>query len=117
MVEIMHPATGKKTDAIIEVYGIETKEYRSAHTDFVIASMTSRSIDDKDKKTEAIEKAAVIFIAKITKSWDGLTNGGKEYECTFDNAVKLYTDARYIFEQIDKHMNNRGNFYKEQKTA
>jgi hypothetical protein len=49
-------------------------------------------------------------MAKCTKGWSGITEGGVEVKFSYENAVKLYTKYLWLREQIDRFMADRSNF-------
>ena len=58
-------------------------------------------------------------IARCTTSWSGVpkcwVEGGEDeapVEFSFENAVKLYTTQRWVFEQADNFVGDRANFLK-----
>jgi len=75
----------------------------------------SNQIDDRRyaagarlKLTAAGLKAdAASILAKATVSWTGIDD-----ECTYENAVKLYSRINAIREQVDLFIGDRANFSK-----
>ena len=56
---------------------------------------------------EALKADSVSLLAKCTVGWSGITE-----ECTYDNAVKLYSKVGEIREQVDVFIGDRANFSK-----
>lgn len=66
--------------------------------------ITAQSAQDDGNRT----------LAACTVAWDGIVLDGETLECTFDNAVKLYSDKRFpwLREQVDEFIAERENFLK-----
>lgn len=103
-VVIINPITGEPTDCVITVYSTDTKVYRK--TQLLIA----KGEVDKDE-------AAEFLLASLTKSWVNVEDGKDAIECTQANAIKLYNDCPFIYEQIERVIFNRVKFMKVQPKA
>lgn len=114
---VYNPITKENTDIEIEVYSLDTKQGQKAQRDFVVAQVAARAIEDELEQEQMIENAAIAFIADLTKDWKNITENGKKLECNKDNAIYLYSKVKYIFNQVDRHINNTGNFYKVQNKS
>lgn len=56
---------------------------------------------------EALKADAASVLAKCTVAWTGITD-----DCTYENAVRLYSRVTAIREQVDVFVGDRGNFSK-----
>ena len=56
---------------------------------------------------EALRADAASVLAKCTVSWTGISD-----ECSYDNAVTLYTRVSEVREQVDTFIGDRSNFSK-----
>lgn len=61
---------------------------------------------------EGLKADAIAGLARVTVAWDGVGIGEAETPCTYENAVRLYTQAPAIREQVDEFISDRGNFTK-----
>lgn len=102
---------GKPTDVYITIQGEDSKAYRKAKKrqmrEFIEAKRKDIEIEDVDT-----DKMDCELLADCTVSWKGITMNGKEYECTPENALKLYSDAPDIVDQLLRFIEDRGNFTK-----
>jgi len=88
----------------VEVYGPDTDHYRRAQVDIV------RSGKGKKPSTNDILSSGAKMLAKITKSWKDLTLEDKEFPCTVENAFMVYSDFKYVADQVDSFISDRLNF-------
>lgn len=102
---------GKPTDVYITIQGEDSKAYRKAKKrqmrQFLDAKRQNVEMEDVDTDTMDCE-----LLADCTVSWRGITVDGKEFECSRDNALKLYSDAPDIVDQLLRFIEDRGNFTK-----
>ena len=96
-VTIIDPTTGKDTDIEIEVYSLDSKQYRKVTT--AIA------------KSEE-EKTGEFLLASLTKSWTNVQFKKKDVELTIENATELYGKVPVIYAQLEKVIYNRVKFMK-----
>lgn len=106
------PATGKPAPGVsFEVYSKDSDTFRIAKLkiDRQRAKRWQGSrkfnIDPAD-----IEQENLTLIASCIAGWTGLSLGGKKYEYSKENAVKLLTEFPEIYEQIDLFVGDRSNF-------
>lgn len=60
---------------------------------------------------EALRSEAIASLAKVTVAWDF------EEDCTYENAVRLYTRYPLIRDQVDRFVGERANFTKASPTS
>lgn len=115
-VQIFHPVTGESLGIFIEILSRDSKEYfaaKHAEESRVIRSgVRERTADD-------IQKIGNNLLAAVTKSWreevDGnqvptLNFGGEHLECTPENAAMVYSELRWLRDQIDSKVHDRSAF-------
>ena len=109
---LKHPVTGVDTDAVIVLYGKDSKQYRDA---FAVQAKKAAAMksSDSDYQEKLSELGLDIFI-KCTKDWRTVGLDGKELECTPENVAMLYKDERFVWihNQIAAFMEKRANFMK-----
>lgn len=88
----------------VEIYGPDTDFYRRAQIEIV------RSSSGKKATHEDLLQGSARMMAKITKSWSDLTMGDNDFECTEENAFKIYSDFKYIADQVELFLGDRLNF-------
>lgn len=60
---------------------------------------------------EGLESDAISALARVTIAWDGIDDDdGVPMVCNYQNAVKVYTTARGLREQVDEFIGNTANF-------
>ena len=95
---------GNSLDMHITVAGTDSKVFRNAKTEM----MRDIVSDDNSDKEEIRAKA----LAAVTLSWRGFLNKGKEFTFSQEKAEKLYINAPYVMDQVDKFIGDRANFMK-----
>lgn len=104
------PVSGVDTDAVIVLYGKDSKQYRDA---FALQAKKAAAMkaSDSDYQEKLSELGLDIFI-KCTKDWRNVGLDGKELECTPENVAMLYKDERFVWihNQIAAFMEKRANF-------
>lgn len=96
--DILHPETGEYQFGI-EVYGPTSDFFRRAHRD------VARKYIEDDPIAESRD-----LIAMCTCGFKDLTTGEDAYECTYENALKLYTDYPYVLLQVDIFLAGKKSF-------
>ncbi|MFN3858110.1 MAG: hypothetical protein ACK4RV_10190 [Caulobacter sp.] len=66
---------------------------------------------------EASRAEGVRLLAKCTVAWAGIKVRGEFLDCTYENALKLYTEFAFIREQVDAFIGDRSNFTKASSTS
>lgn len=106
------PVSGVDTDAVIVLYGKDSKQYRDA---FALQAKKAAAMkaSDSDYQEKLSELGLDIFI-KCTKDWRNVGLDGKELECTPENVAMMYKDERFVWihDQISAFMEKRANFMK-----
>jgi hypothetical protein len=107
-VNILSPVDGSKTDVFIKIQGADSKAWRKEkkrQTSKIIAAKAEGKLDELD--FDAMDVASLIA---ITLDWKGITNRGKKYECTPENAQALYEQSPSIVEQLLRFLGDSANF-------
>lgn len=98
---------GDDTDIIIHVYSPGTKEFKQAGyriTDSIVEQKkTSFSAEERDVNKHLIA-------AEVTSSWENLSDGGEEIICNPENALSLYMEHDWIYDQVEKELGDKDNF-------
>ena len=110
--EVVHPVTGApltdedgNTTAILLV-GKDSKEYRQAQR-----KITARRLKPNRKATpDLLENEVMEVWTACTKDWRGIEEDGVELECTPANVRKVYAKYRFVAEQVEEFIEDRGNF-------
>ena len=100
-VVIKHPQTDKPlknkdgSDMTIEIYGTNSKEYRS-----VLFRLADKQLENKQRDSETIHNDEIDLLVSITKGWN-ITKDGKALEFSVDTAKELYEDSPIIRRHIE----------------
>ncbi|MBC8286833.1 MAG: hypothetical protein H8E42_05085 [Nitrospinae bacterium] len=106
--ELIFPTDNRKTGIFISVIGEESDEYLSLkrkriNLDIAAAEKAAkRGKLPKERMAEERDEMKTLLLADCTKGWRGLTDNGQEYPFTRQNAIKLYTENRWIMTQVDE---------------
>lgn len=103
-VHIKDPA-GNATDIVIEVYGHDSAVARRVMLDIQRAAKGRA-----DKSPEEMDADDSAMIAKLTKSWRNVEEGGKPLEATRENIERVYNKLRFVREQVWSAHMSRANF-------
>lgn len=104
--DVVHPITGKKTNARIKVYSPESDAYR----DGVNATM---KLKKEEITTQLLEKSAFDIIIKCTAGWENIQDDSGELEFNEENVRKVYTANPWLKKQVDTFLNRELNFLAE----
>ena len=116
-VRLFHPGSKEDLDTTIRVLGCDSDSYKAkvherqqartkkAMRGGVFAAVTPPS-------PQEIDKAAIELLAAVTVSWEGVEFAGEKLACTFENAVRFYTEVPWAREQVDAEVHDRRNFTK-----
>lgn len=114
---VLHPTTGEPLEIVIVVSGPDSKRSRDATRDMT-DRLTKEAIEKKLNPDDAtFERMAAMHAAAITQSWSGVEWDGKEFPFSAENALKLYSERRWIREQVERFAGQRGNFFKPSLTS
>ena len=86
----------------------------------VVNANANRHLNQRGKPKRSIEGAkaeGVSLLAKCTTAWSGIVVEGETLDCTYENAVKLYSRFSWIMEQVDEFVADRANFTKASPTG
>ncbi len=118
VVNIIHPATKKKTGIWIEIYGPDAKEYKQAYFQ-IEEEYEKQKEEDEEKTTEQIlnEKGRKLAVACV-KNWGDtslkekniLVLNDTKLKCTTKNVEKVFNLTPTIRRQVEKAALNEGNF-------
>lgn len=121
--QLVDPVTGEELGVVdekpcrIQVRGADSMAYEEA----VARTVSLRSKDAAPKKGrvsagQLLEAAArneemqAEELAAITIGWENIEWDGVEFPCNRDNAIKLYSQHRWIREQVIEFFGDRANF-------
>ena len=107
---IIHPVTGKPTNAYIKVAGPDSRLYRKAEKDMLKANIPLYA--SKDDNTDQLIDIDAEFLAKITIDWRGISSDADDNELkfSFSEAKKLYLKSPFVRDQVNAFSKTRGNF-------
>lgn len=107
-VELLDPSTGEPVGATITVCGPDSRRARKARQaaiQAVLDGKPGRDLGDAD-----MIEVGTQMLARCVLSWTGLRWGGKDMECTVENALSVFGRFPWIEAQIDRKASDRRNF-------
>lgn len=108
--ELEHPITGEKLDAVIHLAGTDSAAYRGKQKEIQskrIAKLArGKKADFSNSDDEECE-----LLASCTLGWSGIFNGKEEVKFSHAAAKKLYLESYWIREQVDSFIGDRANFF------
>jgi hypothetical protein len=111
--EIEHPSTGESTGIRIKVLGMDSKVYISHTRKIQDRNLKKGFRGMKNLKTEVLDNNKIELISECTIAWENVTFNGEVKPCTTENKHWLYKTYRWIFDQVDEYIGDRGNFLGE----
>ena len=108
-VEILHPGTGEPLGPVIVVAGPDSSYARKADR-----LMTTRRLRGRKMKTitaDELREEGLKKLATCVLSWAGISDGGKEMECNFENALLVFERHPFIAEQVAEVAAERAAFF------
>jgi len=106
--QVLHPATNEPLDGvIITLLGEDSAEYKKRIAEARRKMSTSKKrFSIADAEAEAMENRIA-----VTVGWEGISEAGKELECTPENVRYMYEKYGWLVEQVDKFVMDRANFF------
>jgi len=107
------PYTGKTGPTVIQVlgeYSDAVKKFDRQQTNKALRG--GRAPDADEVNARAAERCAV-----ATVGWNGLTIGGQDVKYDRDNAIRLYTHAEWVRDQVFTAMRSRAGFFGEKSSS
>lgn len=95
---------GKEIDCWIKVVGVDSKKFRNESL-----TLKRNLVKNDDVDVEAVKAES---LANVTLDWRGFESKGKELPFSQKAVKKLYEDAPYIMDQVDRFISKRANFTK-----
>lgn len=113
-----HPVTGEPllTDdgkpLIIRVLGADSREFRQT-----MSRISMKNVGKKRQTLEGAETNAIELLASVTTGWSNIVYNGEPLKFTPENVRKLYRERKWIREQVDVFIADRGNFLTSAATS
>lgn len=112
-VDIENPATGEATGIRIKVLGMDSKAYLD-HTRKVQDRNLKKGFRGmKNLKSEVLDNNKIELICACTVEWENIQFNSEVMLCNPENKKWLYKTYRWIFDQVDEFIGDRGNFLGE----
>lgn len=108
--ELEHPVTGEKLDAIIHLAGTDSAEYRKKQKEIQSKRIAKMARGKKSDLTTSDDEECDL-LASCTLGWRGIFNGKEEVKFSQAAAKKLYLETYWIREQVDAFIGDRANFF------
>lgn len=115
-VKLVHPGTGKVLDTgdgpvIITIVGRDSDKWNKASKK--VSTELSKSYRGKIPREE-VEASLRKVLAICTVSWtDNVEYQGEPLECTYENCLKLYSERKWIGEQLLEAAGDRSQLFLE----
>lgn len=116
VMEVLHPATNQPllddedNPVTITLAGIDSDVFRKAQraaTNRRLAMKGRTKITADELETDALET-----LVACTLGWSGIGMNGEALECNHANIRKVYTEFRWLREQVDEFVGDRAAFMK-----
>lgn len=110
---VVHPISGeplKHDDGspfTITVHSVDSEKYRRA-----MFEARRRNVSNEGDAYEISRDQAIDLLANITECWNIVVDGDTP-ECTFEAARKLYTEEKWLRDQVEAFSVRRSNFLLE----
>jgi hypothetical protein len=108
---VQHPTKNTLTDIKIHLAGPDSKRMRDADRD-ITDQITKDAAEKKLTSDDSMfERLAATRAAGITLDWEGVEWDGVAFPFSRENAIKLYTEHRWIRTQVENFVGRRDNFF------
>lgn len=114
--DIENPATGEQTGIRIKVLGMDSKEYQAQTRKVQDKNLKKGFRGMKNLKSETLDNNKIDLICVCTKEWENVQFNGEVVPCDMENKRWLYKTYRWIFDQVDEFVGDRGNFLGESES-
>lgn len=111
--DIENPANGEQTGIRIKVLGMDSKAYLDHTRKTQDKNLKKGFRGMKNLKTETLDNNRIELICVCTTEWENVQYQGEELPCDTENKRWLYKNYRWIFDQVDEFIGDRGNFLGE----
>jgi hypothetical protein len=101
---VIHPQTGKESDFTIFLLGPDSKAVRKATREAY-----KRLSESKADEYTNDDLNLHVALAAVT-GWQGLAEGGQEYQFSKDRAESLFMASPFILDQVTVFLRDRENF-------
>lgn len=108
----LHPTEGTPLDCRIRVLGEDSKAYVKAMNK--VADMRAdrqRTRRKQDPTFDDIRAAELILAIHLTAEWEGIAESGNVLPCTYEMKSRVYSQHRWLAEQVTEYARDRGNFF------
>ena len=108
--QIENPATGDSTGIRIKVLGMDSKVYLDQTRKVQDRNLKKGFRGMKTLKSETLDNNKIDLICACTVAWENVKYNGEDRICDAENKRWLYKTYRWIFDQVDEFIGDRGNF-------
>lgn len=111
--EVVNPYTGKAVGITIRLLGPDSdlvQRLRRERQEQTYAAV--RRPGGKPMDPEAVEKANLEFLSRITLGWSGFAENGTPVVFSQDEAYRIYRRYPFIREQVERFIGDRAHFRK-----
>lgn len=117
ILKLRHPSTkeilthgGKEFSIVLR--GSDSDEYNRVFKKNMRKQMQLAKKNGNIVDADVSESATTDMLVSMTVGWTGIYLNGAELQFSKEAATKLYTDYRWIREQVDAFIHDRSNFIK-----
>lgn len=115
--ELVHPITGKKLGQFISVIGKDSDAFQEEIANRVNQTLREQAFNARKGKDTAVktvqdrERENIEMLVLCTTGFRNVNLGGP-LEFSIPNALKLYTDLKFVRDQVDAAIADISNFMK-----
>lgn len=111
--DIENPSNGDSTGIRIKVLGMDSKTYQDFSRKIQDRNLKKGFRGMKHLKAETMDNNKIDLISACTVAWENVQYEEENLECNTKNKKWLYNKFRWIFDQVDEFIGDRGNFLGE----
>lgn len=100
----------------IRLAGTDSARWRRA-SDAIGDSRLERARSGGKASAHELHEENIALLAAMTLDWSGILVDAKTWDCTIENAKKLYLIAPWIYEQANEFVAKRANFSPASSTS
>lgn len=107
---VTHPVSGVEMPGMrLRVCGVDSDRYQKAEK----AGLTRRMRQRRQAVGEDLDLDTLEVQARCVTAWEGIEENGRPIEYSHKNVVAVLTKFRWLRDQVDRFIQDRGNFTKK----
>lgn len=110
-IELKHPTSGDRLGIFLLIAGKDSETFKSAMRDRYAKRIASvKQHGDANPTSDDIDAENLTLLTRCVLGFENVVVDGEELEFSPEAARELLATYPWIYEQVDMHVGDRGNF-------